>query len=46
MEPRLDKYQPRNEVESLVAAYTRANGLITGDVPADYLKGMKSDVSY
>ena len=38
MESSLDKYQPRNEVELLVATYTRANGLIRGDVPADYLR--------
>ena len=36
MEPRLDKYQPRNEVELVLANYARTDWSIMKDVPTGY----------
>ena len=41
MESSLDKYQPRSEVELVLANYARADWSIMKKVPVGYLKGAK-----
>ena len=45
MESSLDKYQPRNEVELVLANYARADWSIMKEVPVGYLKGAKGNGS-
>ena len=45
MESSLDKYQPRSEVELVLANYAHADWLIMEKVPVGYLKGAKGNGS-
>ena len=45
MESSLDKYQPRSEVELVLANYARADWSIMKKVPVGYLKGAKGNGS-